>query len=322
LTPVAGGDTPSVRTITVLLASISAAFAPAQPRAVGPCDRHASPQPGALARLVSELRAGDVGCLRSGVYRETITLGKRGITIAAAPGARATVRGRLVVAADDVVLAHLYLDGRNRRRLPSPTILGNRVRLVANDITNRHSAICVNVGSVARRLSVHDVVVERNRVHDCGRVPRTNHDHGVYLERSRGARIIDNLIYDNADRGVQLYPDADDTLVARNIIDGNGTGIIISGDHGFASSGNKIVSNVIAHSGRYNVDSWWPRGNPVGRGNVVSGNCIWAGGEGDFGSRAGFVALRNTVAEPRYVDRARGDLRLRRDSPCRGKGPR
>ena len=41
--------------------------------------------------------------------------------------------------------------------------------------------------------------------------------------------IRDNWIYDNADRGVQLYPDADGTVVTGNVIDGNGEGVIFGG---------------------------------------------------------------------------------------------
>ena len=51
-------------------------------------------------------------------------------------------------------------------------------------------------------------MIEHNRIHDCGELPATNFDHGVYVAEARDTVIRDNWIYSNADRGVQLYPDA------------------------------------------------------------------------------------------------------------------
>ena len=86
--------------------------------------------------------------------------------------------------------------------------------------------------------------------------------------------IRDNVIYGNADRGVQLYPDADDSVVTGNIIDGNGRGRDLrrwSGlllrqqprrqqrDHGLDDP--------------LNIESHWQ--GPVGSGNVARDNCVW-----------------------------------------------
>jgi len=49
---------------------------------------------------------------------------------------------------------------------------------------------------------------------------------------------MSDWIYGNADQGSHLYPDADDTLVANNIIDGNGEGAIFRGVGDQASSDN------------------------------------------------------------------------------------
>ncbi len=48
-----------------------------------------------------------------------------------------------------------------------------------------------------------------------------------------------NLIYANADRGIQLYPNAEYTTIDHNIIDDNGEGILFAGDDGTASSYNR-----------------------------------------------------------------------------------
>ena len=107
-------------------------------------------------------------------------------------------------------------------------------------------------------------VIERNRIHNCGQLPPTNHHHGIYVEASNGARITDNWIYDNADRGVQLFPDAQKSYVARNVIDGNGEGVVFSRK----SAGNIVEHNVISNPVvRYNVEDF----ELSGGGNVARG---------------------------------------------------
>jgi nitrous oxidase accessory protein NosD len=169
-------------------------------------------------------------------------------------------------------------------------------------------------------------VISHNRIHDCGELPATNHDHGVYVEAADHTRITDNFIYDNADRGIQLYPDAQHTYVARNVIDGNGQGVIFGGGSeggGYRASGHNLVEhNVISNSRvRWNVESSWP--GRAGRGNMVRRNCVFATNgdrrfrpRGGIGRPDGFRSRRNLVASPRFVDRGAGDLRLRRGSRC------
>ena len=167
-----------------------------------------------------------------------------------------------------------------------------------------------------------------NRIHDCGRLPATNHDHGIYVVSAAKFRIAGNVIYDNADRGVQLYPDAQRGVIARNVLDGNGSGVIFGGDESSASGGNRVELNVIANSRlRWNVEQSWA--GEAGRGNVVRGNCVHAPDRravyGQAGGIAppggGFLAFGNRVAAPLYVDRRAKDFRLRRQSPCAGRGP-
>jgi parallel beta-helix repeat protein len=162
-----------------------------------------------------------------------------------------------------------------------------------------------------------DTVLENNRIHDCG--ISDNHNHGIYIESSRAARIVGNLIYDNGDRGIQLYPDAQDTLVHGNVIDGNGSGVLFSGNAGLASSGNRVIGNVISNSrNRFNIESWYPEGNPIGRDNLATGNCVWNGERGEIADEWGFTAERNSVGDPLFVDRAGKDFRLQPTSRCAG----
>jgi parallel beta-helix repeat protein len=281
------------------------------------------------AKLVSKLRAGDTGCLRAGTYGEDLKLSAGGaqgnpITLTSAPGESATLLGRLYVAdtANDVVFKGLKLNGKNSGGLPSPSVTGDRISFVGNDVTNDHTAICFTIGSDSGYGVANDVLISHNRIHDCGKVPSGNRDHGIYIENSRNARIVDNFIYDNVDRGVQLFPSSIGTIVERNVIDGNGQGVAFGGDLGLTSTGNRVRNNIITNANlRYNVEAWWSSASPVGSDNLVDGNCIWNGKTGNIGEVVGFTLGTNTTADPLFVDRAGKDFRLKAGSPCTGKGP-
>jgi hypothetical protein len=282
-----------------------------------------------VRHLMGALRAGETGCLKGGTFAENVSLsrgGRRGepITLTSMPGTTATLRGRLVVGeeANYVVFRRLRLNGRNSQGLASPFVDGDFVRFIRTNVTNRHQGICFILGShtwgIARRTSII-----RSRIHDCGELPATNHDHGIYVEAARHVLIKSNYIFDNADRGIQLYPDAQFTTIVHNVIDGNGSGIIFSGDGGRASSNNYVARNIITYARvRYNIESWWPSGNPVGTRNVVTNNCIWRGRLGNFNRDfGGYRTRNNVVVNPQYRDRAHNDFRLMPGSPCRTMGP-
>jgi nitrous oxidase accessory protein NosD len=228
------------------------------------------------------------------------------------------VRGRLYVtnSANHVVIRHLYLDGRNRAKLPSPTVNGNHVVFEANDITTRNTTICFVLGSDEYGRARH-TVIERNRIHDCGDLPPTNHHHGIYVEASYGARIVGNWIYDNADRGVQMFPDAQRTYVARNVIDGNGEGVVFSRRSAHNLVEHNVISNPVV---RYNIEDF----ELTGTGNVAQRNCLWSARHAGSAAVSPAIAVQvldNVVTEPFYFDRARKDFRLRPDSPCFGFSP-
>jgi parallel beta-helix repeat protein len=289
-----------------------------------------------IRQLLQALGGGQTGCLRVGTFEENVTFTSGGspgapLTLRSTPGERATIRGRLYVAqtAADVVVSHLLLDGVNMNMHASPIVNGDRVSLLWNEITNEHSGICILLGPgfedpLERAI---DPVVEGNRIHDCGRLPPTGHDHGIYVEGTTNARITNNVIYDNAGYGVHLYPDGDGSFIASNVIDGNGGGLIFAGqaaggeyEQPHSSDDNVVESNIFSHnSGRNNLESWW--GGPTGTGNIVKGNCFWKGDPQDIDeSEGGFIHLDDTFADPLYVDRASKNFTLRPGSPCKGKG--
>jgi parallel beta-helix repeat protein len=213
-----------------------------------------------------------------------------------------------------VVVRNLNLDGSRSPKcakgdtcniLPSPIVNANDTRWINNDITNRHTAICFNVGSSAQETA-RGTLIKNNRIHNCGRLPATNHDHGIYLNFAKATQIFGNTIYDNADRGIQLRANADGTIIKRNVIDGNGQGLVFSGAFGEASDNTTVRYNVITFStDRYDVEAWYPDGNPQGAGNSVYSNCIYGGNQGEIkSSNGGFTARDNAFEDPLYADRA------------------
>jgi parallel beta-helix repeat protein len=278
-----------------------------------------------VQRLVNGLGSGDVGCL-DGVFVGNVAVERGGapgrpITITSTDSKRATVRGRIYVpdSANDVVFTRLILDGRNPGREVSIQIFGDRVSLLRDDISNHHEGqSCVLLGSPVYGIA-YGTTIAHSRIHDCGWLPPTRHDHGIYVQSARGARISRNVIVGNAGWGIHLYPDSDGSVVVRNTVAANGGGIIFAGDEEHTSSGNVVRSNIVTGSaGGPNVESSWA-GMP-GTGNEALRNCLWRGKGRNVGPQSGFVSRRNVAADPHYLAPARGDFRLAPGSPCARMG--
>lgn len=296
------------------------------------CERYASPdgsdgaagtaeQPyESVQTLVDSLASGETGCLLAGTFPGDVSIRRGGITLTSARGAQATLAGRLEIedSANDVTVSDLAIDGSSSDEV-TVQIFGDRVRLLRSEVTNRDREICIVVGDDTYGVA-YDFLAEGNRVHDCGSGESGMKDHGFYLSTSRRARILNNAIYDGeagAGWGIHLYPDADETLIAHNVIDGNGGGIVISSHDDKASDDNVIRDNVISNSlTTYNLEDEVK----VAMENLVEHNCFWKGHLGNLENSGGYVARRNIVADPLYVDRDAKDFHLRPDSRCAGTG--
>lgn len=294
-----------------------------------------------VTALVNSLKPGQTGCLLAGTYRENVSIRHGGtdgrpVTLAGAPGGLATVLGTFWVAtgADHVVVRDLELDGRSASRLPSPQVNGNDATFFRVDVTDEHTGICFLLGGSPATYGVpHGTTIARSRIHDCGTLPPSHLEHGIYIAHAVETTIVDNDVYDNADWGLHLYPDAQSSNIQFNVFDGNGDGAIIAGTGDTASSDNTIARNIFSNSidkgdgsagsssYGYNLTSYWS--GRVGSGNLVAQNCFWHGANGNvYTSNGGFVLRDNRVGNPRYVDRPAKDFRVGRGSPCAGDGPR
>jgi parallel beta-helix repeat protein len=277
--------------------------------------------------LADRLAAGQTGCLAAGTYPDGMALRHGGtstarLTVQSYPGQRAKIVGQVYVPdkSNFVTVRNLDLDGTNPLVKPSPMVNGDDAVFTGNNV---HSSVesCFVLGDkvwgVAERT-----LISANHVHDCG-VNGTNMDQGIYVRQAVGTRIIGNVIRNNPDRGVQLYPNADQSVVQGNVIDGNGEGVIFSGEGLDVSDDNLVSRNLITNSDlRYDVEYYWPSSGAVGTGNVVSENCVWGGVRGTIMQPAlGYSLISNRIANPLYTVRTGATYALSSATTCPVKPP-
>ena len=281
-------------------------------------------------KLVSSLAPGEVGCLRSGTYPASAGEGVvefdrggrsgRPVTLRSYPGERATLVGVVTVpeGSDHVTLSGLGIEGMGG---------SNTVKIYAADVVVEDSTItnlgrgdsCLILGSNDGHGRATRVVVRRNSFHDCGSAAHGNKDHGIYAQNVFEGEIVGNVFWNSAAYAIQLYPNAQRTRFAHNVVDGDAPsvrgGVLFGGDEDYASSDNVVEQNVVAYSQTYNITSTWSGG--VGSGNVARRNCLWEGAHGEIEtSDGGFSAEANTVADPLFVNRRERDYSLEPDSAC------
>ncbi len=277
-------------------------------------------------RLIRSLAPGQTGCLRRGVYSIDLLSVKRGgrkgapIRLRSAPGERARLVGIVQVreGANNVVFSRLTFEGTGG---------ANTIKIYSHDVVVEHSDItnawrgqsCMILGSDEVGAAVR-TIVRRNRFHECGNPDNDNKDHSIYAANLQDGRIVGNRFWNHTAYAIQLYPNADRNVVARNVIDGGPPsirgGILIASEDEYSSSGNVVEHNIIAYATAWNVSTNW--NGATGTGNIVRFNCVWAGGDGNIETDDGGLRTQgNVIANPLFVNRAARDYRLRQASPCR-----
>jgi parallel beta-helix repeat protein len=267
-----------------------------------------------LQYALDTIIAGDTIVVLAGTYVEspTVTVGGKPsapVTIRNAAGARPVVAGRLRIAADDVVVVGLTVDGGQLRNGVVLHVVGRRrVTLASNEVRGGPGS-GIFVGGGAR-----DVSVLANVVHGNGRVRAGAA--GIALHRGADASVESNVAYGNRGTGIQVYPDFDRALVNQNTAaDNTGAGILVGGES-VTSDSATIVNNIVAFNGGQGIRTFWA--GPVGVDNVATNNLIFDNGEDDI-SRAGMKNSENFSVDPLFRDRERHDYRLRRRSPAIGQ---
>jgi hypothetical protein len=114
-----------------------------------------------------------------------------------------------------------------------------------------------------------NIRIQNSSIHHCGQLPRSNHEHCVYAARVNNLTLSNNRLYDCADRSIQLYPDANGSLVVGNLVDSDRqAGIDLDSD----ADSNVVRNNVVDTP---NGKTIYTGGSYAGSGNVVRDNCVW-----------------------------------------------
>lgn len=320
-----------------------------------------------IRALTQKLQPGQTGCLKNG---DTIALDSGGwgimfggtpgnakIVRPETPGQRATVTGPNGFLVGDTEHDLMFKDIDFRRTGVGPLFVVNGDRIVFDgiDLTNPKN-ICLTVGGDARagefEKTAEDFVLIDSRIHGCGTEHLNDpHDvggaHGVYLALTRDgdgdgkSAIIYNTLFDhNKDRGLQLYPDADDVWASRVVIAHNGANLNIGSELPNARSEGARISHAIIADSRLDFDDPidpnpsnandivgnFPGAFKNGADNIISDSCL------SNTVRPGFlfemtgggdsVRLQNVTQNqpPSFVNAAAADYRLLPGSNCKGMG--
>jgi hypothetical protein len=273
-------------------------------------------------RLVDSLRRGQTGCLRAGRYERSdgdyvLDLRRPGLRVRSYGKERARLVGIVMIrkGADAVALSRLDIEGTGT--MNTVKVHAADVVIEDNTITNRGRGLsCLMLGDNDGWGEASRTVVRRNRFHDCGSSANGTRDHSIYAANIVDSLILGNVFWNSAAFAIHLYPNAQRTRVAFNVVDGSSSvrgGVVISGDERYASSGNVVERNVVAYAETANIEGWW--GGVVGGGNIVRKNCVWAGKEANIRGD-GISTSANLASDPRFRQRETHDYRLGTSSRC------
>ncbi len=285
-----------------------------------------------IAKLQSVLAPGSTGCLRSGaVFPEHVVIGARGlpakpVVLTTPSGPPATIgdgveflQSSHFVTLSRVVVTMSGLEPANS--LPAVVAIGGfQNKLVRSDVSGGgvvdKSRDCVRIdhGNL--------IVVDGNRIHACGirRANQAVYAPGIRVATGSNATIINNVVTGTPGDGIALFPNAKDSVVSHNIIDGTATGVFFGADATFVPRGNKVTDNIISFISGKGIHGANYHGTTYGVGNIASRNCLWRiTGIGVGGP--GFTGSKNRVVDPKYANRP-ASYALRRSSPCWENRPR
>jgi len=278
-----------------------------------------------VQKALSTLEAGEIVYVRGGTYSQDLLLSRAGT--ASAPFTVRNYPGERVVLepgtgqSDDMPLQvgngaayvrfqGLVFEGATGSSTTNVYAWGN-----AHDI---ELSACEITGSARQGFfsepSTSSIQIIGCNIHDNGGSGPVHLDHNVYMQGQ--GHVIANCRVANAPNGmdIQIYPSSDHIIVTENTIVGAGLdGIILGSDGAGTTSNLTLVNNVVAFNGRYGISTYW--GGTMGTGNVATKNVVWGNTSGQLVGN-GITYTANTVADPRFVDRAAGNLHVQAGSPA------
>jgi parallel beta-helix repeat protein len=279
----------------------------------------------ALGGAGGKIEPGDTVWVRGGTYSSWYRIdqaqsGSSGapITWSGYPGEKALIKGQFRISANYVVVQNLIFEGP-LDGVANQVMIKDAHHVVFTRNEVRHSN--ANAGISAN--TVHHLTISSNYIHHNG--VDTQHDHGIYFQTTSGVGnlITNNLLVQNAARGVSLHDNSGvgvfDVVITHNTIVGNGSvGILLNeGDRNTAAN-NVVVGNGDARN--YGQIRIRPSTVSPGTNNRVYNNLTWHPTDP---SRAGImnetsnpaVVSGNVIANPRFVSYLT-DFRLQLGSPA------
>ena len=199
---------------------------------------------------------------------------------------------------------------------------GNYDRSIGNRIHDFGSTGCMAGAGVMIGGGATNQSAIANMIYNIGplppAVPGCNLIHGIYVSTA-GAIIENNITFNNAAKGIQLWGTPTDCVVANNTSFHNQDGMVLGNDGaGGSSLDNSIISNNITYD---NVRYGLYESGSLGTHNQYLNNLIFDNPGGTY-----MIAgqLTNTVsANPQFVNYtadASGNYQLNSSSPAIGAG--
>lgn len=275
-----------------------------------------------VEKLADALAPGQTGCLQ-GTFPGVQVIGDGGspgapITLRPSPGQTATLNALRIDTQNASLIPNsdIVLDGINIQRSDpgiSLRVLADRVTLRSMDISHTGmGSVCVQLGGGADRA--RDVLIEGARIHAC-----STGDYAVTFESTDRAVMRDSYIFDNASlRAIQIYPDAQDTLIDRVIAQGSTSGEAahFGGDTATHPNGTVIKRSILL--AQKAVTTFWEPGQ-TGTSNDVRESCL----SGTLAAEVGWTrdAATTILGDPGFFNAASHDFRMNPANACSGFGP-
>ena len=209
---------------------------------------------------------------------------------------------------------------------------GNYDRSIGNRIHDFGSTGCVAGAGVMIGGGATNQSAIANMIYNIGplppAVPGCNLIHGIYVSTA-GAIIENNITFNNAAKGIQLWGTPTDCVVANNTSFHNQDGMVLGNDGaGGSSLDNSVISNNITYAnvryGLYESGSLGTHNQYLN--NLISSNCTDPKACDDPRTQVHTITgrLTNTVtADPQFVNYTggpNGDYHLTANSPAIHRG--
>jgi len=281
-----------------------------------------------ITKALNKLKPGQRALVRPGTYgRVRCEQGRGGsasrgyVTIKAYPARRAIVKA----AADGVVWINCDYVRVQGFAISGPAVVGgtniygvegaDHVQIVGNEIRD---SICQGI-SLEEQTDAWRIT--RNWIHDNGD-DCDQQAHGIYLQGDD--HLVANNVIDRQPEGygIQVYDYDWNPTIVNNTIAHSGKGGVVVGGSGCRSEGRcgvtgaLVANNVLAYNSTEGITR--DRSAPPKSCDIHSNLAFGNGSRSYEGGWPDGCLVGNRTANPRFVDAASGDFRLRARSPAIG----